>query len=104
MGTTSGISNHATGTFTGAGAAVEADIGFTPRIVRVHNITDRISDEKFEGMTDAQTLRTVAAGTRTLETGSQIVIADPAADGFRGFTVAATAAIAAKVIVWEAIG
>ncbi len=104
MENTAGISNHATGSFTGAGAAVEADIGFTPRVVRVHNITDRISDEKLPGMTDAQTLRTVAAGTRTLDTGSQIVIADPEADGFRGFTVAATAAVNAKTICWEAFG
>lgn len=104
MENTNGIANHATGSFTGTGAAVEANIGFVPRVVRVHNITDRISDEKLPGMGATETLRTVAAGTRTLDTGSQIVISDPEEDGFRGFTVAATAAVDTKTICWEAFG
>lgn len=99
-----GIVNHAYGKFTAAGAIVTVSLGFTPRIVRVHNITDRISDEKFAGMGATQTLHTVAAGTRTLDTGSLITFMDPLVDNSRGFTIAAAAAINAKELCWEAIG
>lgn len=100
---TYGITNHATGGFTGAGEAVEVNCGFTPRIVRVVNATDRITDEKYDGMGATQVIHTVAAGTRTLDTGSLITFTG-ASDDFRGFTIAAAAAISAKVIYWEAIG
>lgn len=101
--TAEGVVNRAVGKFTGAGAVVDVSLGFTPRIVRVHNVTDRISDEKFAGMGATETLHTVAAGTRTLDTGSLITFMDPD-NGTRGFSIAAAAAINAKVIYWEAIG
>ena len=98
-----GIVNHAYGKFTGAGVVVDVPLGFTPRIVRVINATDRISDEKFAGMAASEVLHTIAAGTRTLDTGSLITFKDPLVDLTRGFTIAAAAAINAKVIYWEAI-
>lgn len=101
---TYGITNRAMGKFTGAGAAVTVDVGFTPRVVRVINATDRITDEKYDQMAATEVIHTVAAGTRTLDTNSLITFADPAVDGVRGFTIAAAAAISAKVIYWEAIG
>lgn len=93
-----GIVNHATGSFTGDGTTTTVTLGFTPRIVRVINVTDRLSDEVYEGMAASNTLHTVAAGTRTLDTGGHVVITDG------GFTVHADAAISAKVICWEAFG
>jgi hypothetical protein len=101
---TNGIANHATGSFTGAGAAVDVICGFTPRVVRVLNLTDRISDEKHEGMAATEVLHTVADGTRTLDTGGHLAFADPVVDGFRGFSMIADVAINAKVIYWEAFG
>lgn len=44
------------------------DVGFEPRYIRVENVTDRISNEWFLGMTSGHALRTVATGTRSLET------------------------------------
>ena len=48
--------------------------GFKPRKVKVINLTDRIQYEWFEGMTQGDYLKTVAAGTRTLETDDVVVV------------------------------
>lgn len=48
-------------------AAASVALGFRPRMIRVINITDRIEYEWLEGMASATSLKTVAAGTRTLE-------------------------------------
>jgi hypothetical protein len=52
----------------GGAVAVTLTLGFQPRYFRVVNITDRISYEWFEGMTNPGALKQVAAGTGTLET------------------------------------
>lgn len=55
-----GISNRAVGTIITdavAAAAASLTLGFTPRVFRLHNLTDRISDEWYEGM-DESTLFT----------------------------------------------
>jgi hypothetical protein len=52
----------------GSPAAAAYDVGFVPRYIRVENVTDRICNEWMEGMASGHALRTVAAGTRTLET------------------------------------
>lgn len=95
------IRNHAVGraiTDATTAAAATFTCGFLPRIVRFHNVTDRISDEWFEGMAAASSLHTVAAGTRTLETSNGVTLT---ADGF---TMNATAMVASKTFAWEAIG
>ena len=97
------VVNHAVGkvvTDGGAAAATTFTLGFKPRVVRFHNLTDRISDEWFEGMASASSLHTVAAGTRTLETTNGIAVS---ADG-NSFTVTATTMVASKTFYWEAIG
>lgn len=51
--TAAGVINHAVGsivTSSAAAAAVTVTCGFVPRVIRFHNITDRISDEWFDGM------------------------------------------------------
>ncbi len=96
-----GILNHAVGqVVTDAGAAADTtfDVGFVPRVVRFHNLTDRISDEYFEGMAAASSLHSVAAGTRTLETTNGITISG------NGFMVKAATILASKSFAWEAIG
>jgi len=101
QGRSGGILNHATGyvvSDSGAAAATTFTVGFTPRIVRFHNVTDRISDEWLTGMASASSIHTVAAGTRTLETTNGIAVAG------NGFTVTATTMVASKTFVWEAIG
>ena len=96
-----GVTNHATGhmqTSSDAAAAYTVTLGFAPRVVRFHNVTDRISDEWFEGMASASSLHTVATGTRTLETTNGIAVSG------NTFTLTATTMVASKVFKWEAIG
>src|SRR5690349_25137154 len=98
---TMGVVNHAVGqvvTDSGTAAAATFTIGFVPRIVRFHNLTDRISDEWYEGMSAANSLHTVAAGTRTLETTNGITVSG------NTFSVTATTMVASKSFYWEAIG
>lgn len=101
--TAGGIVNHATGnvvTDSATAAAATFTVGFVPRIVRIHNLTDRISDEWYSGMDAYSSLHTAAAGTRTLETTNGISV-DAAAGSF---TVKAATMVASKTFVWEAIG
>lgn len=101
-----GITNFATGTTTGAGAAVDVTLGFKPRYVRIFNETDVILWEKFDGQVDANTVKQVTAGTTTKDTGSAIVIMGGNVDGdtYRGFQMSATLAASGKALVWVAFG
>ena len=58
----------------GSPAAASYRVGFKPRYVRVDNVTDRIMLEWYEGMTSAHAVKTVAAGTRTLETSGGVTV------------------------------
>lgn len=106
-----GITNCATGyaaTSSATAAATSFVVGFKPRIVRFHNVTDRISDEWIQGMAAASAIHSVAAGTRTLETTNGITVGEvtdssTGAVGW-GFTVTAVTAVASKVFAWEAVG
>ena len=96
-----GIVNHAVGravTDATAAAATTFTLGFAPRVVRFHNLTDRISDEWFEGMASASALHTVATGVRTLENTNGIAVSG------NTFTLTATTMVASKTYAWEAIG
>lgn len=104
-----GVSNRAVGLATTSSATAAATsfvVGFLPRVVRFHNVTDRISDEWYEGMAAASSIHTVAAGTRTLETTNGITVGE-VTDSYtgavgKGFTVTATTAVASKSFSWEA--
>lgn len=65
-----GVHNFASGSFqdTGTILATAINLGFVPRYVRLENVTDRDGWEWFEGADNGTTLKTVAAGTRTLDT------------------------------------
>jgi hypothetical protein len=100
-----GVVNIATGGFTGAGEAVEVTLGFVPRRVELINVTDRIQHHWHADMAATTTLNIAADGTATANTSSHITAEDPANSGtFRGFNVAAGAAVSAKVYVWTAWG
>lgn len=75
------LTRMASGTFLEDATAVALKIttGFRPRYVRVQNETSRDQYEWFEGMADAEAIKTVAAGTGTIITTLGIT---PAADGF----------------------
>lgn len=67
-------------------AAAVIDLGFAPKYFAWINMTDRITYEKFEGEPADETFLTVAAGTRTLDTNSIIVldVATGSQDGSQG--------------------
>lgn len=98
-----GIVNLATGSFTGAGAAVDVTCGFIPRRVHLINVTDRIQQIWQEGMAATTVLNIAADGTATADTGTLVEPTDRD-DTFRGFKIAAGAAVNAKVYVWSAWG
>ena len=78
-------------------------LGFKPRYVRWINLTDRVQVEWYEGMGSSANLKTVAAGTRTLDTTANGVVVDQI--GFRILQDATLGAIlASKVCYYEARG
>ncbi len=92
--------------------SVVVNLGFTPKYICWENVTDRIKIEWYEGMAANTSIKTVAAGTRTLETtngGITICDSDGVAktDG-KAFAVLQNATLAAilasKVCTWKAIG
>lgn len=96
---TNGVTYLAIGqvvTDAGAAAATTFALPFKPRFVRFVNLTDRITDEWYEGMASASSLHTVAAGTMTLETTNGIAVSGST------FTVTATTILASKSFFWEA--
>ncbi len=95
-----------------AADSVVVSLGFTPKYVVWENVTDRIKIEWYEGMAANTSIKTVAAGTRTLETtngGITICDSDGVAktDG-KAFAVLQNATLAAilasKVCTWAAHG
>jgi hypothetical protein len=92
-----GRADIATGSFTGAGAEVDVELGFTPRYIKIMNMTDATTYEFCEGMADTQTMKTVTGGAMTVDTNS-IIVPDA-----QGFVVAAGGAANGKDIVWVAM-
>lgn len=92
--------------------------GFRPRYFRLENTTDRTATEWFENLPATQTIVTVAAGTRTLDTSSLLVpdngtpgtttnglVNSPPGNQPSGdVTIAAGAILQNKQYVWYAIG
>ena len=61
------------------GAVVAAGVltitpGFRPKYVKVINVTDRLTQEWFEGMNSGDFIETAANGVRTLETDDKLVV------------------------------
>jgi len=105
--TAAGVLNHATGVVVsdaGAATGFTFTIGFIPRVIRWQNVTDSIMHEWYEGMTSPGAIKTLLAGTRSLETTNGITVGTAAAGTAGAFTVAAAIIIASKSFVWEAFG
>lgn len=97
-----GIFRHATGSYlddAGTPATTDITLGFTPTYFAWHSTTGRISYEWFDGMADGTTLKTVANGTRTLDTSDAAIDVD--ADNV---TIAAAAILQNEQIRWVAFG
>lgn len=94
-----GLANFASGSFTSDNTATVVNLGFKARWVKVVNTTDVIVWEKIEGMAAANSVKTVTAGTTTIDTGSAILVNT---DGT--ITLSSTAVGSAKAISWVAIG
>lgn len=94
-----GVLGFSSGSFTSDNTATTVTLGFVPRWVKVVNTTDVIVWEKIEGMAAANSIKTVTAGTTTVDTGSAILINT---DGT--ITLSSTAVGSSKAISWVAFG
>jgi hypothetical protein len=91
-----GGTTRVSGYFTGAGNVTNIPLGTLPTYVGIFDITNNISWEWFRGMPATDVFKTVAAGTRTVDTTSAIVVTT---DNAGNATVALTAALAASSAV-----
>ena len=101
-----GVVNHSSGTLVndaGGAVVVVLTLGFVPRIFRLINVTDRIMYEWYTGMTNPGAVKTVAAGTRTLETTEGPTFGTVALGTADQVSLPATIILAAKTFVWEAV-
>lgn len=88
-----------------AADSVVISLGFTPRYVVWENATDRTRCEWYQGMAANSCIKTVAAGTRTLEvTGGNggITVATGQFSVLQNATLAAI--LASKTCYWQAVG
>src|SRR3990167_9088022 len=80
QGSISGTYTAATDVSTTTNAAIAAGVltltlGFVPTYFKIINVTDRITQEWFQGMNSGDYLETIAAGDRALETDDKLVVA-----------------------------
>jgi len=97
------VFNKAQGSYldsAGTPAAATITVGFLPRYFAWHSTTGRISYEWFEGMAAGTSLKTVANGTRTLDTAD--VAISVAATGI--VTIGAAVILQNEQIRWVAEG
>lgn len=101
------ISNMAVGRVTtDAGAAADTvfTCGFAPRYIKFVDNTNRIMLEWFEGMAANTAIRTVAAGTRTLDVSAGITPGTAALGTLGQFTVKAADIPVSAAFSWVAHG
>jgi len=94
-----GVVNIASGSFfDNVGGTVQAfNLGFQPTYVCWENVTDRIKHEWYDGAANGTTVKTAAAGTRTLDTADVAISVSSS-----GFSVGAAANIVNKQYRWRA--
>lgn len=93
-----GVVNFASGALTGDGTAITVTLGFTPRFVKVVNVSDVETWEAHEGMAAGTAIKTVTAGTTTVVADGSVTLTD------NGFTLASAEFGSADVITWVAFG
>lgn len=73
-GQAASVVNFANGGYTGDGSgSILVNVGFTPRWVKVVDVTDATTYEWFADMPATDSLKTVTGGTMTIDTNSAIV-------------------------------
>jgi hypothetical protein len=101
-----GVVNQAIGrVVTDAGAAADTvfTCGFVPRYIEWVDNTNRITLQWYEGMASNSAIRTVAAGTRTLDVTNGITPGTVALGTASSFTIKATDIPVSSVFSWRAI-
>lgn len=74
-----GVAHSAAGsirTSSAAAAALTINVGFIPRIVRFHNVTDRISDEWISGMDEAAIFQSIVGIAAKLDADAGVTDTD----------------------------
>lgn len=102
-----GVVNHAVGRVTtdaGAAADTTFNCGFVPRYIEWVDNTNRITLQWYEGMASNSAIRTVAAGTRTLDVASGITPGTTAAGTATSFTIKAADIPVSSAFSWRAYG
>jgi hypothetical protein len=92
-----GIARGAAGSFTGDGTACIINLGFNPLSFKLVNSTDAIVYEKISGMAANACIKTVTAGTTTIDATSQVLF-----NGDGTVTIAAASNVAAKAFAFYA--
>ena len=69
-----GVVDFATGSFTSDGTIAVVNLGFTARQIDIVNSTDNIVWRKIEGMAATDSIKSVGAGTQTIDSGSAVLI------------------------------
>lgn len=99
------VSNHQWYNVTSGGNAIQFNCGFTPRKVRVINVTDGLIWEWMYGMPAANAIKTALTGpTIAQDTGSAFTISSESGNGVSTVTLSATAAGSAKNLCVEIVG
>lgn len=94
-----GVHHCESGSFTSDGGVATVTLGYNPTVFKVVNSTDTIVWEKTAGMAAANCVKTVAAGTTTIDTGSAILL-----NGDGTVTLSTTLCGTSKAISWIAFG
>ena len=97
------VRNEAIGRFTTdatAAADTSFNIGYTPRYVRLINLTDATQLEWFEGMAPDSAIQTTAAGATSVITTNGIT----ANSTIAGFSVKAASLPASKTFTYQTVG
>ncbi len=101
-----GVVNMAVGTVvTDGGAAADTTftVGFVPRYIEWVDRTNRITLQWYENMASNSAIRTVAAGTRTLDVASGITPGTVALGTATSFTIKAADIPASASFSWRAM-
>ena len=91
------------GYFTGTGDAVVIALGTQPTHVVVADVTGNIVWEWFRGLAATNVFKDVAAGTRTVDTGSALVVSVDLA-GNASLTIAAAVAVNGNLLIYSIEG
>ena len=91
------------GYFTGVGNVVDIPVGTQVAAVTIVDITDNIRWDWYRGLPATNTVKTVAAGTRTIDTTSAISVSTDFA-GNSTITLSAALAASGSLLIYEIEG